>query len=397
VLIADSPDVFTPLYNEKRTFESDDNRIAFNPSVIRDSNNRIILFYHKQVVSGKLSDTRITNPSGYSINVGSGNGTLNGISKAWSSASITAIPNVFQLVYVDLVPTTPVVDIASDFPMTFTKSVIPLAYVFSGSSSITRLIEVEKTGNYIYARRQKPDGSGGWSWDDYEDLLNSGEQPSAVLGGNRIYITYTKDSSVYQRIIEVGNENNAWDFLLDYQINTNIINPSEIPFKVEQQLQSSSIPIYQPTVTYEQIFKTSIDSYPNMVSSSNTIYMDDDIVDFTNNGLGMGWYKSDPASIYKYLFFLPTVKPKLANITIEDAYYEFYSNNHTFLHDVSYSNVNTYHELAITGPFYLGFRFTLNNITKKQLVVLPPNQRLYFFRDPILFDYYNPKLFAKML
>jgi hypothetical protein len=250
---------------------------------------------------------------------------------------------------------------------------------------------VEKTGNYIYARRQKPDGSGGWSWDGYEDLLNSGEQPYATINGNRIYITYTKDSAVYQRIIEVGNENNAWDFLLDYQINTNIISPSEIPFKVEQQLISSGSPNIQSTpITFEQIYERPIDSKSNLEYSSNDAVLADAFISTTPDRTGLGWYRSDASSVDKFLLFLPYVYFKEFT-RFSDGYYEVYSNNQVFQFDISYSNVNTYYELSATsGPFYLGFRCNLVHSNLKRVpFVLPPKQRLYLLRDTTIFDLYE--------
>ena len=207
----------TQISSDKLTSETDDNRRAISSSVIEDINGRNIAFYQKNSLSGRLSNGRVTNPSSLNISVAAGNGIINSTPVVWSSTPLVAQANKFQLVYVN---SSGVVNITDIFDMTLMASSILLAYVFAGLTEVTRILEIEKDGKYILVRRQKPDGFGGWIWDNIEEILHSGEFPSSFYDTslNRIFLTYKKDGAIYQRIIEVGNETNAWDYLLDYTI-----------------------------------------------------------------------------------------------------------------------------------------------------------------------------------
>jgi hypothetical protein len=89
--------------------------------------------------------------------------------------------------------------------MTFVKDVITLAYVSSGGSSIVYLEAIEKSGKYIYGRKQVLSG-GSWIWDDYEYVLNTGEQPRAYYDPavNKVYLSYKKDSISWVRMFDLS-------------------------------------------------------------------------------------------------------------------------------------------------------------------------------------------------
>lgn len=201
---------FDKLPSIKLTFDTDDDRANYNPTFVIDKNGRKIIFYEKRFKSGRLSDSRVKKTASFSLSVDAGNGEINGTSVAWASDTLTATPNTFELVYVD---TAGNIGITDSFPMSFVQSVIVLAYINSGSSEIVTVAEVEKTGKYIYNRRQVLSG-GSYVWDDNEYIVNIGEKPRAFFdaANDKIYLTYHKDNSSYIRIFDV-NDPTTWSFL----------------------------------------------------------------------------------------------------------------------------------------------------------------------------------------
>jgi hypothetical protein len=119
--------------------------------------------------------------------------------------SLIASANSFILVYVDVFG---VVGLTSDFTMTFIKDVIVLAYVNTGNSEIVYVEEVEKVSKNIYCRKQVTYSYGQWSWDDYELILNTGEQPRAFYNNdnNKIYMSYKKDGITFVRIFDLSSQ-----------------------------------------------------------------------------------------------------------------------------------------------------------------------------------------------
>jgi hypothetical protein len=210
------------------TYDTDNNRINSSPSVIVLPSGQRIAFYSKFLTTGKISFSRITfvAPS-FDISVEAGNGELNGISGiTWSSGNLIATPNSFQLVYVT---TAGVLGIGTNLTMSFLKDVILLAYVSSGNSSITRIQELEHSGNYIYVRKQTLLGST-WTWNDYEELLNTGSNPMCFYNSNTgyIYLNYTKDSATYVREFNPADEL-TWETLQSITITSGTITLNRDP------------------------------------------------------------------------------------------------------------------------------------------------------------------------
>lgn len=200
----------------KLTYDTDDGRRNSSPNVVVLPSGQQIAFYSKFLTTGKESFSRITftSPS-FLVNVEAGNGILNGIDVSWGAVVLTASPNIREIVYVDSVGH---VGIGSNLSMTFLADKIILAYVSSGASSITRIIEYEHTGNYIYVRKQFLLGSD-WIWGDYEEILNTGSEPSCFYNSvqNRIYLNYKKDSASYVRVFNPADEL-TWEFLPNISI-----------------------------------------------------------------------------------------------------------------------------------------------------------------------------------
>jgi len=355
--------------SQKLTFETDNNRIAFRPSMVKDQNGRLIIFYQKQLKTGKTTGGIATNPSGFNISITSGTGTLNGISKSWTSDSVIAVPSLCQLVYVDPAAVGNGVGITSNLSMTFISTIIPIAFVFSGSSSIVRLLSIENEGNYIYARRQKPDGFGGWVWDNYEDILNSGESPSAYFNTltNRIHLTYKRNSSVYQRIIQVGNESNAWSLLPDY---AETAGPTKIPDDIlnECDIIPSGARLVSPIVsTFTQLYDFRTDNTNNDKLTSSGARLTAITTQFggsfsftrasgtKDTFLNPGYI----ANLYLYLPIISLVSGTPITL-LNNTFYEIYdTDNQTLLESVPYSaNIGKWKNIdAYVGKrIFLGFR-----------------------------------------
>lgn len=379
---------------QKLTFETDNSRIAFKPTIIRDQNDRLIVFFQKQLTTGKSTGGNVTNPSGFNISVSSGSGSLNGVNKSWTSDSVVAVPSLFQLVYVDPLAGGNGVGITSDLNMTFMASIIPLAFVFAGASSVVRLLAIENSGNYILARRQKPDGFGGWVWDNYEDVLNSGEDPDAVFNpnNNRIYITYKRNSVVYQRIIQVGSESNAWLLIPDY---LEIAGPTKVPddFLNELDISTSSLEVKKSIDnTFTQIFDFQTDTNiadRNAIMSSGlrlATTLTEFGGSFTYTRLFGTKDSFDNPGYSSHLFlYLPLLKltPTSPIFYFNTAFYEIYaSDNMTLLESIPYfANIGSWRNIdSYDGQrIFLGFRGTytvFNNGSNLATLTLSPSERL---------------------
>jgi hypothetical protein len=317
-------------------------------------------------VSGRLSDGRVTDAGGLLVTVDAGNGVINSIPVTWTAINLPVQPNKFQLVYVT---SSGIVSITDNFDMTLTASVIMLAYVFAGASAITRLHEIEKDGKYIYVRRQKPDGFGGWVWDNYEDILNSGEQPQAIYRelDNRIYVTYRKDSAVYQRVIEVGNESSAWTYLLDFTI------------------QSGPQIVLDTDPTNE----IQTDS-----SASDFLLNTFDPFTFSFLILGFETKFNNPGYDFSHKFlFMPTVVTAtgINGLELEIENYEIYIgplDNQTMIDSFDFnSNKGKWKPIdTLTGTFYLGWSGFIKIFGRRLPYTLPPSNRLKISIENTFFD-----------
>lgn len=202
---------------DQLTFETDDNRKANQLNAIVDSDGRRIVFYEKEFNSGRLTGGRITDAGGLFVDIEAGTGNLNGTPVAWSQTlGFPVVSALFQIVGYDVNLASLV--IVTDLQMTTLNHIIPLAYIFAGVSIIVRVLNIEITGKYIYVRRQIDQGGSVFAYEGVDDLMNSGTTPQAFydVGTNRIYLTYRKNGMVFQRIIEVGNEASAWNYIVDY-------------------------------------------------------------------------------------------------------------------------------------------------------------------------------------
>lgn len=202
----------------KLTFETDDLRIANKVTSIVDTNGRRIAFYEKEFTSGRTSGGIVVQGSGLlAVDIEVGSGALNGSTPSWTQGNeLPVIPNTIQLACYNLDNSQ--LEVITDFSMDNLNNVIYLAWIFAGSTTIVRILNIEPYGKYIYARRQIDTGGGNYEYQGTEQLMNAGEAPSAIYdkSTDRIYMTYRKNSVVYQRIIEVGNESGAWDYLIDF-------------------------------------------------------------------------------------------------------------------------------------------------------------------------------------
>jgi len=212
----------------KLTVETDDGRSVSHPSLVIKPTGQKFAFYTKQFASGRTSNSRVTFTVPFTINVEAGNGTLNEIAISWSAVSLPITADSFTIVYVDSSGTIHT-DVSWD--MTTIASAIVLAYVYTGSSAITRLEEVEKTGYYIYTQKQELVASV-WQWTNQEYIVNTGEQPTAFYDQvlDKIYLQYKKDSTVYLRIFNTSDEL-SWR----YVPNTYIQDPNTIHLNRDPQ------------------------------------------------------------------------------------------------------------------------------------------------------------------
>jgi hypothetical protein len=222
---------YIPSTSQQLTFDTDDGRIDSYPNVIITATGQQLVFYSKFLTTGKTSYSRITfSAPSFTINVEAGTGTINGTSLSWSAGTVTALQNSYQLVYViHSGPGTGTIGIGANLSMNFLKDVIMLAYVSSGSSSISSIEELERSGNYIYCRKQTLVGMN-WVWDDYEVLLNTGSNPMCFYNSSTgfIYLNYIKDSISYVRTFNPASEL-TWQYLSSTTIISGTINLNRNP------------------------------------------------------------------------------------------------------------------------------------------------------------------------
>lgn len=197
--------LFDDTLPDKQTDDSDNNRLNDYPSIIRDNNGRLILFYEKNFKSGMINGGVISfvSPS-LSCHVEAGNGEINGIPVVWTVNDINLIPNTYTLIYVDSAGN---VGHTVNFPISFVKNIITLAYANVGTTTIIRITPIEKEGLYIFNRKQVLSGPN-YIWDDYESRLNVGEKPEVFFdpSSDKAYCTYIRDGSTYIRMFDTTND-----------------------------------------------------------------------------------------------------------------------------------------------------------------------------------------------
>jgi len=213
----------------KQTGDTDSSRLNDYPSIIRDNSGRLLLFYEKEFASGLLTGGVVTfvDPS-LDCHIDAGTGEINDIPVTWSADDLTLGSNTFTLVYVDNAGN---VNHTADFTITFMKDVIALAFVNVGLSTIVRINPIEKTGFYIFNRRQVASGPD-YVWDDYESRLNPGRKPEAFFDStaNKAYCTFIKDGSTFIRMFDTTSSL-TWEDVNNVQEVSSILYPVPPPEK----------------------------------------------------------------------------------------------------------------------------------------------------------------------
>ena len=257
---------YSPSEVQKLTFDTDNGRINSSPSTVVLPTGQQIVFYSKFLTTGKESFSSITfvSPS-FQVDVEAGSGTINGTPVTWVATNpgdITATSNMFEIVYVTV---TGDLEIGSNLSMDFLQDKILLAYVSSGGSSITRIYELEKTGNYIYVRRQYWTGTE-WEWNDYENLLNTGSEPFCFYNADTgyIYLSYKKDGISYTRLFNPLDEL-TWEYLPNIQITSGSITLKKDP--------ENSIVVVGTASGYKSIVSVINNLYP--LSAADFTFVED--------------------------------------------------------------------------------------------------------------------------
>lgn len=330
------------------TSETDQNRNHRYGSLIKDNNNRLIVFYDKYFYSGRDSGGFVSSPSGLTITVGSGIGNINSTPVSWSTQNIQVEPNIVQLAYVT---SDNVVGVTSQYTNTFKKNVVSLSWIYPGSNSISKIHNLPTSGNYIYAKRQRPDPIGsGFYWDDYEDLLNTGTKPHAIYNKdlNRIFLTYQKNGNFECRVIDVGQDNLSWNFILDYDVNNNnqypdLLNRSIaiLPKNSSGQKMNNSLHSF-----IEQIINTCNDNItiPNISANNKMSYIN---YDWTIDNSKAVYYKDGISYIIMPYFVNRGDKYRyISNYNL----FSFNDNRYTLVEKVNYDQF-VYNEFHPTGVY----------------------------------------------
>ena len=197
--------------NEQHVVTRDTDEGRINADMTMVSTPRKVMFYAKTFRSGRESNSLIHYTLPFTIHISAGNGTINGIPVSWGVGDRTVPANSFSTVYVD---DGGAVHIIQSSPMEILKDSIVLAYVNTGLTAIVYVENVEKTGKYIYCRKQ----SSGQIWGDTELVMNTGDQPRSFYRNGKIYLTYRKDNSSLLRIFDL-----AVDTTFSYLPNTYMV------------------------------------------------------------------------------------------------------------------------------------------------------------------------------
>jgi hypothetical protein len=218
--------LYTSTGSSKQTVDVQTSRLNSYPSIIKDSSGRLIIFYEKDWKSGRLSQDLVSVTTGLQISVPAGNGEIDGTPVSWSLATLTVLASSYSLIYVDI---DGVVRQTTDIVNSIVASSIILAYVGSGVTEVVYVDNIEKTGTYIFTKRQVLSGSN-WVWDDYEYRLNVGKNPTASYDSmlNRVYLSFSKDSCSYVRVFDLTNPL-TWEYLAHFNDVGGTIYPSNDP------------------------------------------------------------------------------------------------------------------------------------------------------------------------
>jgi hypothetical protein len=218
--------LFSLTATNKLSLDTDDGRQNGYTSIVRDNSGRLVAFYEKEWKSGRLSQSMVFATSGLEIQVDAGNGEINGVTVSWFLTSLTVPVSSYSLIYVS---TAGVVLQTTDITSTLVQDIVVLAFIGSGVSAVVNVDVVERTGVYLFSKRQVLSGSE-WVWDDYEYRLNVGRDPTASYDSvnNKMYVTFSKDGSTYVRVIDLA-DSLTWEYLSHVRIVGNVVYPDTDP------------------------------------------------------------------------------------------------------------------------------------------------------------------------
>lgn len=193
-----------PEQQTRLTLDTDSGRFNSFPCIVKDTSGRLISFYEKTLSSGRISNSRVTYTAPFSVSVEAGNGIVNDTPVSWLVSNLVVAANSYTLIYVGL---DGIVRQTTSYDMSVVKDVVLLAFVNSGASAITRVENLEKTGRYIFLRKQTWNGTT-WVWGNIETRLNTGEQPSINYDEttNKVYLSYHRDDVSYVRVYDLSDE-----------------------------------------------------------------------------------------------------------------------------------------------------------------------------------------------
>jgi hypothetical protein len=271
----------------KLTLDTDDGRMNGSPTIVVAGSRRIA-FYEKFFTSGLIGysplTAHITATALLEVSVPAGSGTLNGSPISWSADTETLPIDSFVCIRVDAVG---VIHYSTSWDMTEIASSVVLAYVNVGNTAIVTVEEVEKTGRYIYARKQELSGSS-WVWSGEETILCTGQEPNAFYDTtrNKVFLSYKKDSVIYLRVFDLTTEL-TFRYLPNIQISVGVISLNHNPdvslaMKTSAGAKSLSTVInselYPMSVTGLCFVKTGINYepyvyLPYIISNSNFQYL----------------------------------------------------------------------------------------------------------------------------
>jgi hypothetical protein len=288
--------VFEKISSNKITFDSDDNRQNYFPSIIVDRGGRRIAFYQKTLYSGRVGYARVEKSTGFLVDVEAGSGVVNNTPITWGSEQLSAPAAAFSLVYVS---PDGVLHCEAVPSMTVLSSCVLLAFVSTSVSAVIRIEEIEQTGTYIFVRYQSNIG-GNWVWDDREYIVNVGERPKAFydLSNDKVILSYNKNNVGYLRSFELTDET-TWEYLNNYELSIN----NEIRFP---DIKNNS-----RTFFYS--------------SKSSVFYTEQDPYSFSYYLLGYSIYIDDSSIIHHQIHVPYIEEVNYPSLEITNVYLEIYN------------------------------------------------------------------------
>lgn len=290
--------IYSKITNRKLTEDLDSERNNFYPSIIRDPEGRLIVFYQKNLKSGKQSNSFVSVDGAFGLSVEAGNGEILGESVSWGAATVTADPEKFSLLFVDKQGN---VQVKSTPKMGTVQDAIILAYVRAGSTQITRYEEIEKVGKYIFCRYQKKDGDQ-WVWDEEEYMISVGEKPRAFYdkANDKIILSYNRDSIGYLRVFDLQDEL-TFEYLSNTSLENDVVNLKNDPQNTARFMFASGF------------------------RSKAVTGSDIDVYDFRYYMLGYAISIEDNGIISQYLHLPYMEELNYPSLSITDIYLEVYS------------------------------------------------------------------------